>query len=157
MNLADRSEATHTSSPGHAAMWPHWQPSNNLLLPKSTKVPPLPPGQGRGKGALATNLAISRSGSDQSSSPSRNRRVLYNFDGDSCLTTRAGSKGPVELSVEDVKQLIEEVAYDRSHVDAVLVCINAQVMYYPSKVGTFAARACFRAERANSQPVRNSD
>ncbi len=28
-------------------------------------------------------------------SPQRTRRVLYNFDGDSCLSTKAGGKGPV--------------------------------------------------------------
>ena len=27
----------------------------------------------------------------------RSRRVLYNFDGDSCLSTKAGSKGPVAV------------------------------------------------------------
>ena len=66
----------------------------------------------------------------------RRRRVLYNFDGDSCMFTRAGGKGPVALTVEDLKRLIEEVAYDGSQVDTVLVCIDAQVMYYPTKVGT---------------------
>ena len=39
------------------------------------------------------------------------RRVLYNFDGDSCLSTKAGSKGPVAVNVADVKRLIEEVAH----------------------------------------------
>lgn len=68
--------------------------------------------------------------------PPRVRRVLYNFDGDSCLVTRAGGKGPVAITVDDVKQLIAEVAYDGSQVDTVLVCINAQVMYYPTKAGT---------------------
>ncbi len=64
----------------------------------------------------------------------RTRRVLYNFDGDSCLSTKAGSKGPVPVNIDDVKRLIEEVAYEGSRVDTVLVCINAQVMYYPTKV-----------------------
>ena len=66
----------------------------------------------------------------------RQRRVLYNFDGDSCFSTKANSKGPVPVTVEDVKRLIEEVAYEGSRVDTVLVCINAQVMYYPTAVGT---------------------
>jgi hypothetical protein len=73
---------------------------------------------------------------DSASSQRRPRRVLYNFDGDSCLSTKANSKGPVAVTVDDVKRLIEEVAYDGSRVDTVLVCINAQVMYYPTKVGT---------------------
>lgn len=66
----------------------------------------------------------------------RARRVLYNFDGDSCLWTKAGGKGPVEVGEQEVKRLIEEVAYPQSRVDTVLVCINAQVMYYPTEAGT---------------------
>lgn len=66
----------------------------------------------------------------------RRRRVLYNFDGDSCLSTKAGGKGPMPVNVDDVKRLIEEVAYEGSQVDTILVCVNAQVMYYPTKVGT---------------------
>src|SRR6186713_3064848 len=61
----------------------------------------------------------------------RTRRVLYNFDGDSCMVTKAGSKGPVAVTADDVKRLIAEVAFEGSRVDTVLVCINAQVMYYP--------------------------
>lgn len=78
----------------------------------------------------------------------RVRRVLYNFDGDSCLVTRAGNKGPVAITVDDVKRLIEEVAYDGSQVDTVLVCINAQVMYYPTKVGTMRGTLSTPDERA---------
>jgi len=78
----------------------------------------------------------------------RTRRVLYNFDGDSCLTTKANSKGPVAVTVDDVKRLIEEVAYDGSRVDTVLVCINAQVMYYPTQVGTMRGALSTPEERA---------
>lgn len=78
----------------------------------------------------------------------RSRCVLYNFDGDSCLSTKAGSKGPVAVNVDDVKRLIEEVAYDGSRVDTVLVCINAQVMYYPTKVGTMRGTHSTPEERA---------
>ena len=81
--------------------------------------------------------------------PARVRRVLYNFDGDSCLSTKAGSKAPAALNVDDVKRLIEEVAYEGSRVDSVLVCINAQVMYYPSKVGTMRGILSTPGERAN--------
>lgn len=77
------------------------------------------------------------------------RRVLYNFDGDSCLSTKAGSKGPVPVDVDDVKRLIEEVAYDGSRVDTVLVCINAQVMYYPTKAGTMRGTLSTPEERAH--------
>lgn len=76
------------------------------------------------------------------------RRVLYNFDGDSCMSTKAGSKTPVAITVEDVKRLIEEVAFEGSRVDTVLVCINAQVMYYPTKVGTMRGALSSTQERA---------
>ncbi len=78
----------------------------------------------------------------------RTRRVLYNFDGDSCLSTKAGGKGPVVVNVDDVKRLIEEVAFEGSHVDTVLVCVNAQVMYYPTKVGTMRGTLSTAEERA---------
>lgn len=77
----------------------------------------------------------------------RPRRVLYNFDGDSCLVTRANSKGPVALNVDDLKRLVAEVAYDGSQVDTILVCINAQVMYYPTKVGTMRGTSSTPEER----------
>jgi hypothetical protein len=76
------------------------------------------------------------------------RRVLYNFDGDSCLSTKANSKGPVQVDVEDVRQLIAEVTAEGSRVDTVLVCINAQVMYYPTKVGTMRGTNSTPEERA---------
>ena len=76
------------------------------------------------------------------------RRVLYNFDGDSCLSTKAGGQGPVTVTVDDVKRLIEEVAYEGSRVDTVLVCVNAQVMYYPTTVGTMRGTLSTPEERA---------
>lgn len=77
----------------------------------------------------------------------RTRRVLYNFDGDSCMVTKAGSKGPVTVTADDVKRLIAEVAFKGSRVDTVLVCINAQVMYYPTKVGTMRGTLSSAEER----------
>ena len=78
----------------------------------------------------------------------KSRRILYNFDGDSCLTTRAGGKGPVKVTVDDVKKLITEVAYEGSQVDSILVCVNAQTMYYPTKVGTQRGTLSSADERA---------
>jgi hypothetical protein len=75
-------------------------------------------------------------------------RVLYNFDGDSCLSTKAGSKGPVPVGADDVRALIAEVAYPGSRVDTVLVCVNAQVMYYPTQVGTMRGALSSPSERA---------
>lgn len=85
---------------------------------------------------------------DGADAPQRVRRVLYNFDGDSCLSNKAHSKGPAAVTADDVKQLLEEVAYEGSRVDTVLVCINAQAMYYPSKVGTLRGTLSTPEERA---------
>ena len=94
------------------------------------------------------NTGLGQSPPDTNHRDSGKRRVLYNFDGDSCLSTKANGKGPVPVNVEDVKRLIEEVAYDGSCVDTVLVCINAQVMYYPTKVGTMRGTLSTPEERA---------
>lgn len=76
------------------------------------------------------------------------RRVLYNFDGDSCTFTRANGKGPVATTVDDIKTLIAEVTGEGSRVDTILICINAQVMYYPTRVGTIRGADSTAEERA---------
>ena len=97
-------------------------------------------------------IASHTSLASEAEQPQRTRRVLYNFDGDSCLSTKAGSKGPVVVHADDVKRLIEEVAYNGSLVDTVLICINAQVMYYPTKVGTMRGTMSMPDERAKWSP-----
>jgi Tol biopolymer transport system component len=74
--------------------------------------------------------------------------VLYNLDGDSCMFTRAGGKGPVPITTDDLRRLVEEIAQEGSRVDTVLVCINAQVMYYPTEVGTMRGDLSTPDERA---------
>lgn len=95
---------------------------------------------------LTLTMAIVFSDDCQSQEP-RVRRVLYNFDGDSCMSTRAGGKGPCEVGEADVRRLIEEVTLPGSHVDTILVCINAQVMYYPTQVGTMRGALSTEKER----------
>jgi sialidase-1 len=41
----------------------------------------------------------------EGSTKSPRRRILYNFDGDSCMFTRAGGKGPAAVTIDDVKRL----------------------------------------------------
>jgi hypothetical protein len=89
---------------------------------------------------------------EKNAAPARTRRVLYNFDGDSCLSNKAGSKGPAALTEGDVRRLIDEVAFDGSQVDTVLVCVNAQVMYYPTQVGTMRGALSTAEERAKWPP-----
>ena len=97
-------------------------------------------------------IASHTSLASEAEQPQRTRRVLYNFDGDSCLSTKAGSKGPVVVHADDVKRLIEEVAYNGSLVDTVLICINAQVMYYPTKVGTMRGTLSMRMRSCWPKP-----
>ena len=77
----------------------------------------------------------------------RTRRVLYNLDGDSCISTKAGGKGPVSLTSGDLVRLVEELCGKKSRVDTILLCINAQVMYYPTKVGTMRGAASNDGEK----------
>jgi hypothetical protein len=88
--------------------------------------------------ATAAILATSQQtwASEEAKTPiSKSRRILYNLDGDSCTFTKKGSKGPAPITAEDLKVIVEEIAYPGSQVDTLLVCINAQCTYYPSKVG----------------------
>jgi len=78
----------------------------------------------------------------------RERRILYNLDGDSCMFLKKGSRGPEEITPADLKTIVEEIAYSGSQVDTLLVCINAQVMYYPTKVGTLRGTLSSPAQRA---------
>lgn len=97
---------------------------------------------------LSVTLLIAATGFS-ANPPARVRRVIYNSDGDSCLWTKPGGKGPVPVTtVEDVKHVIDELTYPGSRVDTFLVCINAQVMYYPTKVGTLRGTDSTPAERA---------
>jgi len=89
---------------------------------------------------------------ESASDAPRKRRIIYNFDGDSCFYTRAGSKHPVVLTVEDVKRLIDEIAYPESQVDTMLLCLNAATMYYPTEVGTMRGALTPRDQRAEKWP-----
>ena len=65
------------------------------------------------------------------------RRVLYNDDGSAAArSVAARGTDAAPLASGDVRPRIEEVAYAESRVDTVLLCINAQSTYYPTKVGT---------------------
>lgn len=77
----------------------------------------------------------------------RTRRILYNLDGDSCLTLKAGRKGPGPIDTNDLRRIVEELTPAGSQVDTLLVCINAQVMYYPTQVGTLRGTLSTPEER----------
>ena len=83
----------------------------------------------------------------QEPAPRRRRRILYNLDGDSCMTLKKGSKEPTTITAADLRNIVAEITQPGSQVDTLLVCINAQVTYYPSRVGTMRGTLATEAER----------
>jgi len=75
------------------------------------------------------------------------RSILYNLDGDSCMFLKQGSKAPEPITTADLKAVVHELTQPGSQVDRLLVCVNAQVVYYPTKVGTLRGMDCTSEER----------
>lgn len=93
---------------------------------------------------------IIAAGADESSKDKptpRQRRILYNLDGDSCMALKKGSKFSELIGIDDIKTVVHEITGPGSQVDTLLVCIGAQVMYYPSKIGTMRGKDCTPDER----------
>ena len=95
---------------------------------------------------LATWQRASAGDGDKPMTP-KTRRVLYNLDGDSCMFTKKDAKTPVQVAPDDLKTVVEEIASPGSQVDTLLVCINAQCMYYPTKIGDRRGTLATPAER----------
>ena len=68
--------------------------------------------------------------------PARQRRIPINDDGGSTLYSRKSSRGPVRLTAEDLTETIRKVSFQGSQVDTALLCVYAQVTYYPTRIGT---------------------
>ena len=64
------------------------------------------------------------------------RRILYNCDGNSCMFVKKDVYRPARLSEADFEAIADELSYPGSQVDTLLLCINAQGTFYPSRVGT---------------------
>lgn len=88
----------------------------------------------------------------QADKPTRQRRILCNYDGCSTLFTRKGSQGPVPITVDDLREAVRETRYPGSQVDTLLLCVNAQVMYYQTKVGTMLGSLATPAQIAKLPP-----
>lgn len=106
---------------------------------------------------LATGQPASASKGDKAPTP-KPRRILVNNDGDSCMIWKQGGRGATQITADDLKANVEELAYPGSQVDTMLLCINAQVTYYPSKVGTMRGILDPPEKRKNwefaSEPIR---
>lgn len=82
----------------------------------------------------------------------RTRRILYNLDGDSCMTLVAGRNGPGPLTTAHLTNIVAELTAPGSQVDTLLVCINAQVTYYPTAAGTMRGGTSTPDEREKWSP-----
>ncbi|MBL9138120.1 MAG: hypothetical protein JNK85_19790 [Verrucomicrobiales bacterium] len=94
--------------------------------------------------ALLLGLAIQ----DSPAADLRSRRILYNLDGDSCMTLIAGRQGPGPVDTNDLARIVTELTAPGSQVDTFLLCANAQVLYYPTRVGTQRGALSTEVERA---------
>ena len=64
------------------------------------------------------------------------------------MWTKKNAKTPVQVTPDDLKTVVDEIAFPGSQVDTLLVCINAQCMYYPTKIGDRRGTLATPAERA---------
>jgi hypothetical protein len=102
--------------------------------------------------AMWATIQPAAAGDGDQPAASKTRRVLYNLDGDSCMFTKKGAKTPVEVGPDQLKTVVNELTYPGSRVDTLLVCINAQCMYYPTKIGDRRGTLATPAERAKWRP-----
>ncbi len=77
------------------------------------------------------------------------RQLIYNNDGDGVMWHKKDSMGPTPITVEDLRTAVREISYEGSQMDTLLLCTNAQVMYYPTAAGTMRGELSTPAEREN--------
>jgi len=111
-------------------------PKKLLLIPHSAIL------------AFAVMFAMTANAVKAEETPQQ-QRVLYNLDGHSCMYTKANGDVPTAITVEDLKRLIDEIAYDGSQVNTLLVGIGSRATYYPSEVGTMYGTQCTPEQQAN--------
>ena len=73
---------------------------------------------------------------DEQKSAQKQRRILYNCDGCSCMFYKKDSYKPTAITEDDLRNVVGDLTQPGSQVDTFLLCVNAQSVYYPSKVGT---------------------
>ena len=79
----------------------------------------------------------------------KKRRILYNSDGCSIFMFKKGVYKPTAMTIDDLRNVVAEVAFPGSQVDTFLMCVNAQVTFWPSKAGTMIGSRHHGAERKN--------
>jgi len=95
---------------------------------------------------------VSIAAATEPSSAEPRRRILYNSDGCSCLIYKEGVYQPVSFGKQDLPKIVDELHRPGSQVDTYLLCVNAQVMFYPSKVGTMIGSR-IHGEKRNNWPL----
>jgi hypothetical protein len=101
-----------------------------------------------GQVLAAENTAKTPTGERPSGTPPKSRRILYNLDGCSCMFLKKGQYTPKPLEKADLKTIVDELTEPGSQVDTLLLCFNAQVTFYPSKVGTMVGSLTPAAQRS---------
>lgn len=99
-----------------------------------------------------TSLLLAAASQSWAAAESGGRRILYNLDGDSCMTLIAGRQGPGPVTTNDLARIVTELTQPGSQVDTFVLCANAQVLYYPTRVGTQRGALSTDEERAQWSP-----
>lgn len=68
------------------------------------------------------------------------------------MTLIAGRRGPGPVSTNDLARIVAELTQPGSQVDTLLLCVNAQVMYYPTRIGTWRGALSNPEQRAQWSP-----
>lgn len=79
----------------------------------------------------------------------RQRRILYNNDGSSPMFLKKGTYKPGPVSEQDLRAIVDELTQPGSQVDTLILNVNAQITFYPSKVGTMIGSLLTPEERKN--------
>lgn len=85
--------------------------------------------------------------SEDTPAGTKRRRIIYNLDGDSCMSFKKGVYTAVETNADDMRAIVDELTFPGSQVDTLLVNVLAQSMYYPTKVGTLRGTLSSPADR----------
>ena len=80
--------------------------------------------------------------------PVKQRRILYNCDGCSCMFYKKDVYTPGVITEEDLRAIVDELTQPGSQVDTLLLCVNAQILFYPSDVGTMIGSLATAKQRA---------
>lgn len=89
---------------------------------------------------------------ESGAAPVKHRRILYDSDGCSIFMYKRGVYTPTRMTIDDLRNVVRELTFEGSQLDTFLLCLNAQVTFYPSKVGTMIGSRHHGAHRTKWPP-----